>query len=797
MTILPSYHYQFSALLTAVGSLLLVILVYRKGVNERLKRQFTLYYASLFVWSLSVFICTSVYNYQVSYFFNQATHAAAIMIPVFFLHFTLVYLGRLKNIIEKVVLSSFYLIALFFELSVIFFSDLFFHGIEPKLSFPLFPTAGPLYTPWVISFTAAVMIAHLILFLELLSAKGLRKKQIAFFLIANLLGYMGGIGCFIPVYGLSYFPFPYGPYGVFLLSLVSGYAILKHRLIDLEILIRKTIIFGSLFAAIFAVFSFILLIFQGLLSRYMSSNPFLHTAVSILVIVLIYNPLRSYLINLTDRFLFQKKYDYRKLLKDAAAGISQIKSLNQLLSLVVHFITMRLRTRNASMLLHDEKNNYFKSAFTRGYPVEGWLKSGHIFNKQDPLIDYLEHEHQPIDIERVKEYIETGGPKTKKGSFVRQYDYKLIKVRMDELLAACCVPSFLGKRLLGVLVLGEKKSGDAYSDEDLAVLFTIAQESAIAIENARLYDEAIEKAKELEIINENLNSAQTSLLRALKDTEAANRKLQETQAALISAQKKATMVGMAQAIGHEVYNPLVPISGKAQHIYMIHVKKYYDILNKYRQVMKEEDARAMEKTIKETDAYAHAIVNNVDRVHGVVKSLTGTLKESSGEMGPLSVVVLFERVLQVSRFTTGEENLAGCEVKMDITDKLMVRGNPNQLDEVFLNLIKNAYEAMGQKEGRRIDIHVGIDAQNHGMARIDFSDNGPGIPPEILPKIWQQGFSTKQLKGDSIGASGQGHGLFVCKHIIEGFHGGTITVTSTLGKGTTFIIKLPVAEAKD
>ena len=96
-----------------------------------------------------VFICTSVYNYQVSYFFNQATHAAAIMIPVFFLHFTLVYLGRLKNIIEKVVLSSFYLIALFFELSVIFFSDLFFHGIEPKLSFPLFPTAGPLYTPWV------------------------------------------------------------------------------------------------------------------------------------------------------------------------------------------------------------------------------------------------------------------------------------------------------------------------------------------------------------------------------------------------------------------------------------------------------------------------------------------------------------------------------------------------------------------------------------------------------------------------------------------------------------------------
>ncbi len=786
-------HFHVSAIITAVLNVSLVVLVLRFAPVANLKRRFVWYGCAISTWSFFLLLFSSSPVKEQSYLFCQLLHAASIFIPCLFLHFVFAYLGHL-NQREKKILIFVYLVSAVFWLSDLFWPHYFIANVIPKLGFHYFMSPGVLYYPWTAWFFLIVMYGHIVLLKGALDTVGYIRKQRLFFLIGNFIGYMGGLGTFYPVYNITYFPYPYGTYGVALFSLVTAYTIIKFRFMDIEVIIKRTLVFAGIVAVAVGGVSLPL---QLLVSRFIEIPSFWLVISSVVTTVLIYRPLDHHLTNLTDRFLFQKKYDYRKLLKDAAAGISQIKSLNQLLSLVVHFMTMRIRTRNASMLLHDEQNNYFRSAFTRGYPVEGWLKSGHIFNEQDPLIDYLEHERQPIDIERVKEYIETGGPKTKKGRFVRQYDYKLIKVKMDELLAACCVPSFLGNRLLGVLVLGEKKSGDAYSDEDLAVLFTIAQESAIAIENARLYDQAIEKAKELEIINENLNSAQTSLLRALRDTEEANKKLQETQAALISAEKKATMVGMAQAIGHEVYNPLVPISGKAQHIYMIHVKKYYDILSKYRQGMKEEDARMMEKTIKETDAYAHAIVNNVDRVHGVVRSLTGTLKESSGEMGPLSLAVLFERVLQVSRFTTGEENLAGCEVKMDIADNLMVRGNPNQLDEVFLNLVKNAYEAMGHKEGRRIDIRIRIDAENHDMARIDFSDNGPGIPPEILPKIWQQGFSTKQLKDDSIGASGQGHGLFVCKHIIEGFHGGTITVTSTLGKGTTFIIKLPVAEAKD
>ena len=112
----------------------------------------------------------------------------------------------------------------------------------------------------------------------------------------------------------------------------------------------------------------------------------------------------------------------------------------------------------------------------------------------------------------------------------------------------------------------------------------------------------------------------------------------------------------------------------------------------------------------------------------------------------------------------------------------------------LINLIKNAYEAMAPQKEKRITIRGEIDPDDSKMARIEVEDNGPGIPSEVLPKIWLQGFSTKRRQESHIGAAGQGQGLFVCKHMIESIHKGQMMVESVVGKGTTFIIKLWLAE---
>jgi len=111
---------------------------------------------------------------------------------------------------------------------------------------------------------------------------------------------------------------------------------------------------------------------------------------------------------------------------------------------------------------------------------------------------------------------------------------------------------------------------------------------------------------------------------------------------------------------------------------------------------------------------------------------------------------------------------------------LEIIADSNKIERVFNNIIKNAIDAMN-RDGGVIEI---TSRQNDGKAEISFSDTGPGMPPEVVSKIFTPLFTTK--------AQGMGFGLSICKRIVEA-HGGSISVKTELGKGTTFIVSLPIA----
>jgi len=114
-----------------------------------------------------------------------------------------------------------------------------------------------------------------------------------------------------------------------------------------------------------------------------------------------------------------------------------------------------------------------------------------------------------------------------------------------------------------------------------------------------------------------------------------------------------------------------------------------------------------------------------------------------------------------------------------------VQADPTQLERVFINLIKNAIEAMYQTENKRLFIWA-READDPGFIVVDVTDNGPGIPPEIIDKIWMAFYTTKGDRG------GTGLGLAACAQII-GQVGGKITVESDVGVGTTFSVFLPIS----
>lgn len=111
--------------------------------------------------------------------------------------------------------------------------------------------------------------------------------------------------------------------------------------------------------------------------------------------------------------------------------------------------------------------------------------------------------------------------------------------------------------------------------------------------------------------------------------------------------------------------------------------------------------------------------------------------------------------------------------------------NTSQLNQVFLNLINNAAQAMDGQPGT---ITVRSRAEGAGV-RIEVSDTGSGIPPEVLPHIWETYFTTKPA------GEGTGLGLPIARTIVEE-HGGTIAVETELGRGTTFIVRLPAAASE-
>ena len=545
---------------------------------------------------------------------------------------------------------------------------------------------------------------------------------------------------------------------------------MRYKLLNISVIVRKTFIFAGLLTSVFLLFSLATLVLKELLRGVFGGSEIGANILGMFLIVLGYDPIRGYLIDFTDKYLFQKKYDYQKLLKDASRGISKIENLRHLFSLVVHFITLRMRVKNASILSREKNQKEFRLSYERGYRT-GFVE--YTLREDAELIRYLNEEKEAIEIEHVKEYIESGNKKRVKGEAPHEYNFAAIQATMRELDAACCVPSFLGPELRNILVLGEKKSGDFYTEDDLNVLFTLAQESAIAIENARLYDEAINKTRELEEINSQLEYAKNLLMKALKETEVANKQLQDTQAQLIHEQKMATLGRLAASVGHEVNNPLTILSMNVSRV-LLKLRKNPDL--KVNEIM--DTFEKMEQ--------------NIGRIKAVVNTLTGLLKKSEkGKFEPLSLKLILEETLPLVQFQTYLDNLTGTEVEFDVPSNLpLVRGDLERLQEVFLNLFINAYHAMEGRQHRRIRVYAQPDPSDEQMVQVFFKDNGKGMTDEIRKKIFNYGFTTKAP------GKGSGLGLYMCKYIIE-LHGGDISVESKVGEGTTFIIRLSAASSSD
>lgn len=273
----------------------------------------------------------------------------------------------------------------------------------------------------------------------------------------------------------------------------------------------------------------------------------------------------------------------------------------------------------------------------------------------------------------------------------------------------------------------------------------------------RVNDELVEKEKVLQRANAKLQSQSEDLQKVNDELSAKNEELLDVNAKLQKLDKMKTDFILVAA--HELRSPIQPIMGSV---------------------------KLAEKGLISNEQAWKTIVTEAKRLSTVATYILDVGKIESGnisyDMKPVSVAQLVERVSSSStKFATQDGVIS---IKMDLDEDVAIMGDRERLVQAFANIIDNA--AKFAKNGT---ITIQTVNNGNGMAEIKISDEGPGIPEEILPVLFNK-FVTKTKENER----GTGLGLFITKAIVEA-HGGKISAENNAGgKGATFTVSFPIHE---
>jgi C4-dicarboxylate-specific signal transduction histidine kinase len=246
-----------------------------------------------------------------------------------------------------------------------------------------------------------------------------------------------------------------------------------------------------------------------------------------------------------------------------------------------------------------------------------------------------------------------------------------------------------------------------------------------------------------------------------QEMEQREHELRDKQEQLVQAGKLATLGELTTGVAHELNNPLNNIG-----LYVGNAIDQIRLGEIETDLVVGELEKAMEQVRKATQIISHL-------------RTFGRAARVSVELVDIDDVIERALLLMQEQF-----RLRGIEVELELSpDELLVLANPIQLEQVFINLLTNARDALEDSDRKTVKI-----ASDHDEERITitFSDSGPGIPAELQQRIFDPFFTTKQV------GTGTGLGLSITYSILKE-HGGEISVTSPRGGGATFRVELPLA----
>ena len=475
----PSY--LLPPLLVVFVTILLLVLVWQRSRSDFSSRIFCCLLLSVGLWALFVFGMRSSPDTHQAVLWARLIVPTAFAIFVFYYHFSLAYTGTRR---QRGILFVFYL---FLVIAAGLISTRLLVDRMVLQDYGYAPIMGTVGLPLVIGAMLLVGVGtYNLLRRYKVSHSYEERNRLLYLVIASLFPLLGGV-----LDAFSNLP-PVGIWANLIFCIICSIAILKYHLLDIRVVVRKSLVYllVSLIIAVPYVSILYLLhfIFEPILESW-----WVHPVI-ILLLAIALRPLYSWAQNFVDRLFYRDRYDYLKALQQFSQKTQSVVNLKELSSTLTQLVSGALHTPSVSLLLPSESDNGLIVVSSTGL---GSPPSGVVLRDRSPLIKWLKLQQRILSSEEFNIIPQLQSLSLRERNNLEQMEAKLY-------VPIQTAPS----QLSGILVLGQKLSQQPYSSEEKQLLTTLSSQMAIALENARLYNESRHEVRERKRAEEALRESE-------------------------------------------------------------------------------------------------------------------------------------------------------------------------------------------------------------------------------------------------------------------------------------------------
>jgi PAS domain S-box-containing protein len=689
---------------------------------------------------------------------------------------------------------------------------------------------GPVYPIFTAFFLTALGHGIWTLTRKWRTARGRSKLQIQYLWLGLclLIGGATTTNLLIPILMRSSHASVYGPYFSVFFVCLTAHAIIRHRLMDIRLIIRKSVTYGvSAGAAVGIIWSLLILLDKGFEVQLRPVPPVLPLIISVAGAI-VFQQVRTVIQYVLDRYCYRQEYDYRQAIRRISQVLASLLRIDPLCEHLTTFILDTLKVEDVAVYLCQEHSCIEQRAYQHisdGEPAQ----LGALPVVSPDLMALLKRARQPVLQDELTLWADASTQTSLQAEFT-------------VLRSKVLIPLLFEQEVVGFIAVGEKRSGDPFFNQDIEFLATIGHQAGAALKRSQLheevnwmkeYNESILRHMESGLVvvgPDNLitvvNEAAARLLgihakevigqpldhlmayglgQPLHETLLEKAVYANHEAALITTSRQTLPVVLSTSILHseddQRSGAILAFSDLSQIKALEEEKRRIERLASIGAFMSGiaheiKNPLVAIKTLAELlpeqyddkefrETFTQVTLQEVDRIDALVRRLRSLSDGSAVPLHPLNILDPLEETLAL---LSGELTRHHVKVIRKYRSPILpIMGDHDQLKQVFVNLCLNSIEAMGQGGTLLVAVESwGKPVGQPSELVIQIADTGPGIPAEHISTIFDPFFTLKE--------QGTGLGLAICRGIIDYHRGSIAAANSSEDSGAVFTVKLPVVQ---